>query len=136
MRRRSRCWRFPYRISKSTGIWRLNFRSDLMTNPVARAAIQARPTWPPTVPSTTYSVASMNQPAPIAPAAHSDGDAVNWLTSGARDERFLDNIVAEMCIRLQRADSHVKRGSLHVLIHQPQWLGARMMWAAGMREAV
>src|ERR1700751_410323 len=68
--------------------------------------------------------------------AHSDSDVVHWLTNDTRDERFIDNIFAEMCVRLQRAGIPVKRASLHILIHHPQWLGARMMWADGMREAV
>jgi adenylate cyclase len=68
--------------------------------------------------------------------ARPDSDVVHWLTNETRDERFIDNIFAEMCIRLQRAGISVKRATLHILIHHPQWLGARMMWADGMREAV
>ena len=67
--------------------------------------------------------------------AHSLGDVVHWLTSGTRDERFVDNIFAELCMRLQRAGIPVKRASLHLLIQHPQWLGARILWADGMREA-
>ena len=63
-------------------------------------------------------------------------DVVHWLTNDTRDERFIDNIFAELCVRLQRAGIPVKRASLHILIHHPQWLGARIMWADGMREAV
>ena len=77
----------------------------------------------------------MNAPPNIDPVtAHSD--VVHWLTNDTRDERFIDNIFAELCIRLQRAGIPVKRASLHVLIYHPQWLGARIMWANGMREAV
>jgi adenylate cyclase len=68
-------------------------------------------------------------------AAHSDSDVVRWLTNDTRDERFLDSIFAELCVRLQRADIPVKRASLHLLIYHPQWLGARIMWADGMRES-
>ncbi|MHC2368807.1 hypothetical protein ACVIQT_003455 [Bradyrhizobium diazoefficiens] len=64
----------------------------------------------------------------------SDG-VVDWLTNGTRDERFIDNIFAQMCIRLQQAGIPLKRSTLHVLIHHPQWLGARFMWSDGMREA-
>jgi adenylate cyclase len=78
----------------------------------------------------------MNAPPNIDPAAACDGDVVHWLTNGTRDERFIDNIFAELCIRLQRADIPLKRATLHMLIHHPQWLGARMMWEDGMREAV
>jgi adenylate cyclase len=78
----------------------------------------------------------MNAPPNIDPVtAHSDSDVVHWLTNETRDERFIDNIFAELCVRLQRAGIPVKRASLHILIHHPQWLGARMMWADGMREA-
>src|SRR5690349_7521991 len=64
-----------------------------------------------------------------------ESDVVHWLTHDTREERFLDNIFAEMCIRLQRAGVPVKRATLHLLIYHPQWLGARIMWADGMREA-
>ena len=62
-------------------------------------------------------------------------DVVHWLTNDTRDERFIDNIFAELCIRLQQAGLPLKRATLHILIQHPQWLGARMMWADGMREA-
>src|SRR6476659_8355549 len=68
-------------------------------------------------------------------AAHRDSDVVHWLTNGTRDERFIDNILADLCVRLQRAGIPVKRASLHLLSYRPQWLGARIMWADGMREA-
>ena len=67
--------------------------------------------------------------------AHSDCDVLQWLTSDTRDERFLDNIFAELCLRLQRAGIPVKRATLHLMIVHPQWLGSRIMWADGMREA-
>jgi len=67
--------------------------------------------------------------------AYSDDDVVHWLTSDTGDERFLDNIFAQLCVRLQRADIPIKRASLHLLIYHPQWLGARIMWADGMHEA-
>jgi adenylate cyclase len=75
----------------------------------------------------------MNAPPNIDPDV--DGDVVHWLTNGTRDERFLDNIFAELCIRLQRTGIPLKRATLHILIHHPQWLGARMMWADGMQES-
>jgi class 3 adenylate cyclase len=68
-------------------------------------------------------------------AAQLENDVSRWLTNDTRDERFIDNIFAELCIRLQRAGIPVKRATLHFLINHPQWLGARIMWADGMREA-
>ena len=78
----------------------------------------------------------MNAPINIDPVTrYSDSDVVHWLTNETRDERFIDNIFAELCVRLQRAGIPLKRASLHLLIYHPQWLGARIMWADGMREA-
>lgn len=67
--------------------------------------------------------------------AHSVDDVVHWLTNDTSDQRFIDNIFAELCIRLQRTGIPLKRATLHVLIQHPQWLGARILWADGMREA-
>jgi adenylate cyclase len=99
----------------------------------------------PSIGDTTYPVSSiqvsaqeqdMNAPPNVNPVAvHSDDDVLHWLTNDARDERFIDNIFGELCIRLRRAGIPVKRASLHVMIHHPQWLGARFVWADGMREA-
>ncbi|WP_194464082.1 adenylate/guanylate cyclase domain-containing protein [Bradyrhizobium sp. CCBAU 53340] len=69
------------------------------------------------------------------PAATQADSVVDWLTNGTRDQRFIDNIFAEMCIRLQQAGIPLKRSTLHVRIQHPQWLGARIMWSDGMREA-
>ena len=77
----------------------------------------------------------MNAPPNIEPAASSDNDVLHWLTNHTRDERFIDKIFAEMCQRLQRAGIPLKRATLHVVIQHPQWLGAKIMWADGMREA-
>src|SRR3954453_4455153 len=76
----------------------------------------------------------MNAPPNIGPVT--DSDVVHWLTNDTRDERFIDNIFAELCVRLQRAGIPVKRASLHVRINHPHCLGARIMWADGMREDV
>ena len=52
----------------------------------------------------------MNAPPKIDPVtAHSDSDVVHWLTNETRDERFIDNIFAKLCVRLQRAGIPVKR---------------------------
>ncbi|WP_426610971.1 adenylate/guanylate cyclase domain-containing protein [Bradyrhizobium sp. McL0616] len=77
----------------------------------------------------------MNAP-PNHESLRSGSDAVvDWLTNGTRDQRFIDNIFAEMCVRLQQAGIPLKRATLHILIQHPQWLGARFMWSDGMREA-
>jgi adenylate cyclase len=76
----------------------------------------------------------MNAPPKIDPAADSN-DVLHWLTTGTRDQRFLDNMFGELCVRIQRSGIPLKRSTLHVLIQHPQWLGARMLWTEGMREA-
>lgn len=68
-------------------------------------------------------------------ADYSEDDVVQWLTNDTSDERFIDDIFAQLCIRLQQAGIPVKRASLHIMIYHPQWLGARMIWADGMRGA-
>ena len=73
----------------------------------------------------------MNAPPLHAVPASSDNDVVRWLTNDTRDERFLDNIFTGLCIRLQQAGIPLKRSTLHMLIHHPQWLGARIMWEDG-----
>jgi adenylate cyclase len=78
----------------------------------------------------------MDAPPTIDPVTtHADSDVVHWLINDTRDQRFIDNIFAEMCLRLQDAGIPLKRATLHLLIQHPQWLGARIMWADGMREA-
>ncbi|KJC50534.1 adenylate cyclase [Bradyrhizobium sp. LTSP885] len=76
----------------------------------------------------------MNAPPNIDPAA-ADSNVIHWLTNETRDQRFIDNIFAELCLRLQRAGIPIKRASLHLMIQHPQWLGARVLWVDGMQEA-
>jgi len=43
-------------------------------------------------------VQDMNAPPNTDPvSAHSDSDVLHWLTNDTRDERFIDNIFAELC---------------------------------------
>src|ERR1700679_3267184 len=78
----------------------------------------------------------MDAPPNIGPVtALADSDVVRWLINDTRNERFIDNIFAKLFLRLRQAGIPVKRASLHILISHPQWLGARFMWADGMREA-
>jgi adenylate cyclase len=87
------------------------------------------------IPVTTREQHLMSSPSINLFSASSDNDVVHWLANDTRDERFIDNIFAELCVRLQRAGIPVKRASLHVLTYHPQWLGARIIWVDGMREA-
>lgn len=59
---------------------------------------------------------------------------LDWLVNETRGERFIDNILVEMCERLQAAGVPVTRSTLHFRTMHPQWLGARILWATGMTE--
>lgn len=63
------------------------------------------------------------------------GSIVDWLMTETRDERFIDNIFVDMCERLNQAGIPVSRGTLHFRILHPQWLGARILWRRGLKEA-
>jgi hypothetical protein len=55
-----------------------------------------------TVDEVTAQEHNMNAPPKIDPGtAHCDSDVLHWLTSETRDERFIDNIFAELSTRLQ-----------------------------------
>ncbi len=60
---------------------------------------------------------------------------LDWLIIETRNERFIDNILVEMCERLQAAGVPVARATLHFRINHPQWLGARILWRKGLAEA-
>jgi len=60
---------------------------------------------------------------------------LDWLMTETRDERFLDNILVEMCKRLVAEGVPVARATMHVRTLNPQWLGARMLWTKGRDKA-
>src|SRR3954469_3193298 len=60
---------------------------------------------------------------------------LDWLGNETRGERFIDNILMEMCEKLLAAGVPVTRSSLHFRTNHPQWIGARILWAEGMKEA-
>ncbi|MFT2210855.1 adenylate/guanylate cyclase domain-containing protein [Rhizobium giardinii] len=60
---------------------------------------------------------------------------IDWLMTETRDERFIDNIFVEMCDKIIEAGVPVSRGTLHFRTLHPQWLGARILWLKGMKEA-
>ena len=60
---------------------------------------------------------------------------LDWLVNDTRRERFIDNILVEMCTRLVAAGVPVARASLHFQTNHPQWRGARLLWRSGNDEA-
>jgi adenylate cyclase len=62
-------------------------------------------------------------------------DLLDWLVRGTRDERFIDNILVELCQRLRAGGVPVARCILYLDANHPQWLGASLRWRTGMTEA-
>ncbi|WP_457579697.1 adenylate/guanylate cyclase domain-containing protein [Ensifer canadensis] len=60
---------------------------------------------------------------------------LDWLVTETRDQRFIDNIFVDLCERLAEAGLPLARATLHFRIHHPQWLGARILWRKGLKEA-
>ncbi|MDE1996268.1 MAG: adenylate/guanylate cyclase domain-containing protein, partial [Rhizobiaceae bacterium] len=60
---------------------------------------------------------------------------LDWLMYDTRQQRFIDNILVEMCEKLREAGVPVARATMHFRTLHPQWLGARILWRTGMTEA-
>ncbi|WFU11994.1 adenylate/guanylate cyclase domain-containing protein (plasmid) [Rhizobium sp. CB3090] len=60
---------------------------------------------------------------------------LDWLVHDTRDERFIDNILVDLCVRLRAAGIPVARATMHFRTLHPQWLGARILWRTGLDEA-
>jgi adenylate cyclase len=59
----------------------------------------------------------------------------DWMLQETHQERYIDNILVELCERLSKAGIPIGRATLHFRINNPQWLGARIEWVPGLREA-
>ncbi|MBX5161880.1 MULTISPECIES: adenylate/guanylate cyclase domain-containing protein [unclassified Rhizobium] len=60
---------------------------------------------------------------------------LDWLVNETRAERFIDNILVQMCGKLLAAGVPVARATLHFRVNHPQWIGARILWKEGLAEA-
>ena len=60
---------------------------------------------------------------------------LDWLVTGTRDERYLDNIFVELCRRLEAAGVPLARAGMFLETHNPQWLGVRVLWRRGLTRA-
>ncbi|WP_160009400.1 adenylate/guanylate cyclase domain-containing protein [Rhizobium sp. 18055] len=61
--------------------------------------------------------------------------SLDWLVNETRNERFIDNLLVQLCGRLRDEGVPVSRATMHFRTHHPQWLGARLLWRVGMTEA-
>jgi adenylate cyclase len=60
---------------------------------------------------------------------------LDWLMTETREQRFIDNILVDMCQKLVDAGISVARATLHFRIDNPQWRGARILWRKGLLQA-
>ena len=60
---------------------------------------------------------------------------LDWLATGTRGERYLDNIFVELCRRLDGAEVPVARAGMFLETHNPQCLGVRVLWRRGLTQA-
>lgn len=60
---------------------------------------------------------------------------LDWLVKDTRHERYLDNIFVELCQRLERGGLPLARAAMFLETHNPQWLGARILWRRGLEQA-
>lgn len=60
---------------------------------------------------------------------------LDWLMLDVQNERFIDNILVELCIRLRSEGVAIGRATLHFRTNHPEWLGARIVWRYGMSQA-
>ena len=63
-------------------------------------------------------------------------DIRQWLLTGTGEMRFGEEIFGEMCNRFLAAGVPIARASLHLVVNNPQCLGARIIWwkATGRAE--
>ncbi|NLR98014.1 adenylate/guanylate cyclase domain-containing protein [Rhizobium sp. P38BS-XIX] len=60
---------------------------------------------------------------------------LDWLMNDVREQRFIDNILVELCEKMRAAGIPIARSTMHFRTLHPQWLGARILWRTGMKEA-
>ena len=60
---------------------------------------------------------------------------LDWLVRDAAAEPFIDDVLVQMCNRIQAEGIAITRANLIVRTLHPQWLGARMLWRPGQTKA-
>ncbi|GGD97838.1 adenylate cyclase [Aureimonas endophytica] len=66
---------------------------------------------------------------------HRRSAILDWLMLETSGERFIDNILVQLCERLREAGVPIGRATLNFRIQHPQWFGASMRWRVGLVEA-
>lgn len=60
---------------------------------------------------------------------------LDWLVRDAAAQPFFDNLLVDLCARLHAEGVPIARSMLIVRTNNPEWLGARMLWRPGFKEA-
>jgi adenylate cyclase len=60
---------------------------------------------------------------------------LDWLVNETRDERFLDNIFRDCCVKLRADGIPIARATMHLRLQHPQWFGSRVLWRPDLKEA-
>jgi adenylate cyclase len=60
---------------------------------------------------------------------------LDWLVNGTRDERFLDNIFRDCCVKLRADGIPIARATMHLRLQHPQWFGSRVLWRPDLKDA-
>jgi adenylate cyclase len=61
--------------------------------------------------------------------------ALDWLVRDTTNQPFLDNLFAEFCERLKDEGVPLARTTMHLRTLHPQFMGARLLWRPGLKEA-
>jgi adenylate cyclase len=86
-----------------------------------------------------------DQDRPGAGAGQSDGagggwperrtSVLDWLVNETRNERFLDNIFRDCCVKLRAQGIPIARATMHLRLQHPQWFGSRVLWRPDLKDA-
>jgi adenylate cyclase len=61
--------------------------------------------------------------------------ALDWLVHETAGQPFVDNLFADFCERLRAEGVPIDRVTMHLRTLHPQFMGARLLWRPGMKEA-
>lgn len=60
---------------------------------------------------------------------------LDWLVRETSGQPFVDNLFADFCERLRADEVPLDRATMHLRTLHPQFMGARLLWRPGMKEA-
>ncbi len=78
----------------------------------------------------TYA-AQRNAASDAASESAARSEILRWLMEDSWKERYIDNLLTQLCERLPQVGIPVDRATIHFRVQHPQWLGARILWKKG-----